>query len=673
MDSRKKKKGYEKNESEDGLHKDETLLEYQNKCLCVLVDDLREKLKTQEENYRILERKNNRLFGFLNDFDRNIRIVNDSICLALKENNIELEEKSEGKNVYFSGPVELLKEALNFSSSPAAQRRSKEAFDPSKMETEEENDDKIKGAKDKTKEKEEENNKESVSESENIVQNSPQCTELFKPIEETKASVSKLIDVLIKVLKVNKGNLSKKYVDASKEILEKNSKFEEKIKEKDVEILGLRGKINEILGKFEEEKDKRKRREKEVEEVRKEMFKYKRIASSHPKMPYLYLIKKVLNNETDDNHTCVCSICGKDLELKNKEIEEKLKEISSQSQVKSDTNKKEEEEDKDRKSEKKEVVNLDDDEKELIVKENEGLKKLILELHEKLKDSQEKNEITEENLIQSKCFQALISQAENLLVKFDKMKEINVELQRKNNSISMIKDDEMNELKRRFDDKASEFERKSLESIKVIEKNKNTIQMLMSKIEAAENLIKSKEGLDSTSVYDMFTQQRDNLLKQMESIKNINRDYYNKYMEERTKNKQNEEKISRLENEVLGMRGKSGEGSVNKHHEHHEDSIFQSYKDKIEYYKVENEKMISELNSERNNYEKMMEMNEEGINNLNALIKNFKVELLESKKKLAKLTDYKLKRKRSQFSKNKLKTIKFTLKNLMLSWKNRGS
>ena len=109
MDSRKKKKGYEKNESEDGLHKDETLLEYQNKCLCVLVDDLREKLKTQEENYRILERKNNRLFGFLNDFDRNIRIVNDSICLALKENNIELEEKSEGKNVYFSGPVELIK------------------------------------------------------------------------------------------------------------------------------------------------------------------------------------------------------------------------------------------------------------------------------------------------------------------------------------------------------------------------------------------------------------------------------------------------------------------------------------------------------------------------------------------------------------------------------------
>ena len=62
---------------------------------------------------------------------------------------------------------------------------------------------------------------------------------------------------------------------------------------------------------------------------------------------------------------------------------------------------------------------------EEIIKENEALKKRIQELHENLEDISGKNEITEENILNSKHFQSLISQAENILLKLEKMKEIN--------------------------------------------------------------------------------------------------------------------------------------------------------------------------------------------------------------------------------------------------------
>ena len=89
---------------------------------------------------------------------------------------------------------------------------------------------------------------------------------------------------------------------------------------------------------------------------------------------------------------------------------------------------------------------------EEIIKENEALKKKIQELHENLEDISGKTEITEENILNSKHFQSLISQAENILLKLEKMKEINNNLQRENNSLNQKKENEILQLSNSFNE-----------------------------------------------------------------------------------------------------------------------------------------------------------------------------------------------------------------------------
>ena len=54
MLNRKTKRPKKDEGEENGLFQSDTLLEYQNKSLCTLVIDLREKLKSKEESYNNL-------------------------------------------------------------------------------------------------------------------------------------------------------------------------------------------------------------------------------------------------------------------------------------------------------------------------------------------------------------------------------------------------------------------------------------------------------------------------------------------------------------------------------------------------------------------------------------------------------------------------------------------
>ena len=174
-------------------------------------------------------------------------------------------------------------------------------------------------------------------------------------------------------------------------------------------------------------------------------------------------------------------------------------------------------------------TNLNDSEIEDLKKENEVLRNRVRELHENIDEISRNNEISEENIVSSKSFQSLIGQAENILSKLEKMKEINSEKSKKNNSLNQIKENEIYQISKNFNEQIEKCSQKLLESAKIIEKNKQTIQILMNKIESLENLFKVKETFDINKIYDSFEKERGNLMKQIEAIKAQKKDYLNKY------------------------------------------------------------------------------------------------------------------------------------------------
>jgi hypothetical protein len=153
-------------------------------------------------------------------------------------------------------------------------------------------------------------------------------------------------------------------------------------------------------------------------------------------------------------------------------------------------------------------------------------------------------------LLNSKVFQSLISQAETILSKMETLRQLNIDLKKKNISLTQSKDTEIILLNQKFKDKIDAFNKTVLESTRIIENNKQTINTLMNKIESLENMIKAKDSIDIHSMYDLFTRERLQLMKQMESIKLLKNEYLNKYDDECEKNKSNELTIFKLNNEI---------------------------------------------------------------------------------------------------------------------------
>ena len=77
MLGRKKKREIQTEEEEEsGLHKSESLLEYQNKSLYTLINDLKSKLKLKEESYSYLESKFDTILSFFNIFTSTLNSIN---------------------------------------------------------------------------------------------------------------------------------------------------------------------------------------------------------------------------------------------------------------------------------------------------------------------------------------------------------------------------------------------------------------------------------------------------------------------------------------------------------------------------------------------------------------------------------------------------------------------
>ena len=605
-----KRKRFKKDEGEEnGLFQSDSLLEYQNKSLCTLITDLKEKLKSKEESYNILSSQFNSTIEFLNIFTSTINSLNDEISKALNKNKISFDtlnkDDVDKKKKTFSSVSQYLNDLLEKSKEKKEEKNSNnnksthDSNNNNKIIIDNTDDEEMKDANEKNKDKNK--NKE------------------YEPMINLSRNLTFLIDNLIPILKLNETQYENLFSNIDEEIAKRNKELEEISDELNKNLSNVKLNLDKYKSENVLQLTKISNLEEKVETLTQEKFKLNRKLNTFPPMPLL-VVEGYANGKPVGQHDCICVICSK--VMKENQNSNNNNEIEKQS------NKEEEKKDNEMNIEKENVKTKE--EMEEIIKENEALKKKIQELHENLEDISGKTEITEENILNSKHFQSLISQAENILLKLEKMKEINNNLQRENNSLNQKKENEILQLSNSFNEQLEKSSQKLLEMSKTIEKNKTTIQLLMNKIESNENLLKEKEVFNINIFYDSFKKERENLIQKIDILETQKKDYMNKYEDECLKSKTSQIQISLLKNDInnlkIIMNSNKNEDKKLLQYDLNKEAI-KSEQDKVEIYKKEIDRLKSELIKERKNYQNLGELNDmsqKNISELNETIKNLK-------------------------------------------------
>ena len=605
-----KRKRFKKDEGEEnGLFQSDSLLEYQNKSLCTLITDLKEKLKSKEESYNILSSQFNSTIEFLNIFTSTINSLNDEISKALNKNKISFDtlnkDDIDKKKKIFSSVSQYLNDLLEKSKEKKEEKNSNnnksthDSNNNNKIIIDNTDDEEMKDANEKNKDKNK--NKE------------------YEPLVNLSRNLTFLIDNLIPILKLNETQYENLFSNIDEEIAKRNKELEEISDELNKNLSNVKLNLDKYKSENVLQLTKISNLEEKVETLTQEKFKLNRKLNTFPPMPLL-VVEGYANGKPVGQHDCICVICSK--VMKENQNSNNNNEIEKQS------NKEEEKKDNEMNIEKENVKTKE--EMEEIIKENEALKKKIQELHENLEDISGKTEITEENILNSKHFQSLISQAENILLKLEKMKEINNNLQRENNSLNQKKENEILQLSNSFNEQLEKSSQKLLEMSKTIEKNKTTIQLLMNKIESNENLLKEKEVFNINIFYDSFKKERENLIQKIDILETQKKDYMNKYEDECLKSKTSQIQISLLKNDInnlkIIMNSNKNEDKKLLQYDLNKEAI-KSEQDKVEIYKKEIDRLKSELIKERKNYQNLGELNDmsqKNISELNETIKNLK-------------------------------------------------
>ena len=419
MLNRKTKRPKKDEGEENGLFQSDTLLEYQNKSLCTLVTDLREKLKSKEESYNKLSSKFNSTISFLNIFTSTINSLNEDILKALSKNKISLDsiniENLEDKKQKFSSISQFLQELLT-KKEPKEEKtqinKQSHHHSNNKIIIENIDDEEMKDAQDLEKEKEKE----------------------YEPLINLSKNMDLFINNLIPLLKLNEEQYEKIFPNIDDDIAKRNKELEERLDDLSKNLTNYKTNLEKIKAENILNISKISDLEEKIESLSQEKFRLSRKLNTFPPMPLL-VVEGYAKGTPVEQHDCLCVICAKTMK-------ESQNLNNSENNGENKINKeKEEKKENEMNIEKENTKN--NEEMDELVKENEALKKRIQELHENLEDISGKNEITEENILSSKHFQSLIAQAENILTKLEKMKEINNNLQKENNSLNQKKKNEI--------------------------------------------------------------------------------------------------------------------------------------------------------------------------------------------------------------------------------------
>ena len=533
-------------EEENGLHKNHSLLEYQNKSLCTLISDLRSKLQSKEESYNVLESKFNSIISFINIIDSTINTLNGDISSALIKNKISIDESMDidNKNTIYNASSDFIRQLLNKENveknenqddinNPIQQSQNQKQTSLSNSATN------SKIIVDDDDEKEESNNMKDKKGEKKEVE--------YTPMLRLSKNIDNLINKLMPIIKLNENQYEKLFENVDEEIANKNKEQEDIINDLNKSLNNCKSELESLKTQNELYKSKITDLEDKLANLTTENFRLKRKINTHPLMPLLVVEGQCLN-KSNEPHKCSCMICGKkfDEENENGSNNEEKNENNNANSVPNPNNENTQVDTKNQEEKNDNSINKTNTENNAkeneamneLIKENEVLRKKIRELHENDEDNSSTKEITEENILGSKIFQSLISQAENILSKLEKMKEVNNNLQKENNILNQKKENEIIQISNSFNDQIDKCSQKLLESSKTIERNKTTIQLLMNKIESLESLLKEKESFNINIIYDSFKKERDNLIKKIDVIKSQKTDYLNKYDDECLKIKQ---------------------------------------------------------------------------------------------------------------------------------------
>ena len=630
MIGRKTKRPKKDEGEENGLFQSDTLLEYQNKSLCTLVNDLREKLKAKEESFDKLSSKFNSTISFLNIFTTTINSLNEDIQKSLSKNKISLnsikEENIEQKKEKFNSVSQFLQELFT-KKEPKEEKvqNSKQSHHHSgnKIIIDNTGDEEMNDSKNLEKEKEKE----------------------YEPLITLSKNLNLFINNLIPILALNEEQYEKIFQNVDEDISKRNKELEESLEDLNKNLINYKTNLENIKSENELNKSKIVDLEEKVESLSQEKFRLNRKLNTFPPMPLL-VVEGYAKGKPIEEHDCICVICGKS--MKETQNVNNNNENNGENKIN-----KEEEEKKENEMqiEKENIKNKE--EMEELTKENEALKKRIQELHENLEDIAGKTEITEENILSSKHFQSLIAQAENMLTKLEKLKEINNNLQKENNSLNQKKENEILQITNSFNEQLEKSSQKLLEMAKIIEKNKTTIQLLMNKIESNENLLKEKDTFNINIFYDSFKKERDNLVQKIDFLETQKKDYINKYEDECLKNQTHQLNISLLRNEInnlkIIMNSNKNEDKKMLQYDLNKEAI-KNEQEKVEIYKKEIERLKNEILKERKNYQSLSELNEmsqKNITELNTTIKDLKNKIDELSQNFSKVLNEKTESKQT--------------------------
>jgi hypothetical protein len=272
----------------------------------------------------------------------------------------------------------------------------------------------------------------------------------YEPMLNLNKNIEILINKLLPILKLSEEQYEKMFSNVDEEIASKNKEQEDEINELNKSLSNVKAEFESLKIQTSLYQSQINEMQAKIESLNEDNFKLQRKINTHPLMPLLVIEGRCLGKPVE-KHDCVCIVCAKTFNpdsqnLNNKEggNNESNNNNKSENANNDDKNK----DNKNPESKNENSNNPQDNMKENetmneLAKENEALRKRISELHENLEEISGNNEITEENILGSKIFQILISQAENILSKLEKMKEINNNLQMEYNSINQKKENEI--------------------------------------------------------------------------------------------------------------------------------------------------------------------------------------------------------------------------------------
>ena len=466
----------------------------------------------------------------------------------------------------------------------------------------------------------------------------------YEPLINLSKNMDLFINNLFPVIKLNEEQYEKIFPNVDDDIAKRNKELEEMLDDLNKNLTNYKTNLEKMKSENILNKSKITDLEEKVENLSQEKFKLNRKLNTFPSMPLL-VVEGYAKGKPIEKHECLCVICGKAMK-ENQNLN------NSENNGENKTNKEEEEKKENEMNIEKENAK-NNEEMEELVKENEALKKRIQELHENLEDISGKTEITEENILSSKHFQSLISQAENILIKLEKLKEINNNLQKENNSLNQKKENEILQISNSFNEQLEKSSQKLLEMAKTIEKNKTTIQLLMNKIESNENLLKEKDSFNLNIFYDSFKKERENLIQKIDFLETQKKDYINKYENECLNNQTHQLNISLLRNEInnlkIIMNSNKNEDKKMMQYDLNKEAI-KNEQEKVEIYKKEIERLKNEILKERKNYQGLAELNDmsqKNITELNTTIKNLKNKIDELNQNFSKVLNEKTESKQT--------------------------